>query len=199
MGRPRSVDVQTIVDAAARVFERRGYTDATLDGIAAEAGISKPTIYQYVRSKQHLLEIIVEQVIYPLRFGIQEIAQSSATAQEKLDAYLRLHVRAATQYKVYYQVLMADQQQLSDAGLRNYLSWARQVDRATAGLLEEGIAAGVVRPDIDVATMVNLLNSTLTSIARWYHPDGRLSVEQITDEVGKLLRGVLTPRAAPVR
>jgi AcrR family transcriptional regulator len=199
MGRPRTVEVQTIVDAAARVFERRGYADATLDGIAAEAGISKPTIYQYVRSKQHLLEIIVEQVIYPLRFGIQEIAQSSASAADKLDTYIRLHVRAATQYKVYYQVLMADQHQLSDAGRRNYLSWARQVDRATAGLLQEGIAAGVVRPDIDVPTMVNLLNSTLTSIARWYRPDGRLSVEQITDEVTKLLRGVLTPSAAPAR
>src|SRR4051812_22208916 len=108
MGRPRSVDVQTIVDAAARVFERRSYADATLDQIAAEAGISKPTVYSYVRSKQHLLEIIVEQVIYPLRFGIQEILQSESSAADKLDAYIRLHVRAATQYRVFYQVVIAD-------------------------------------------------------------------------------------------
>jgi len=193
MGRPRTVDVQTIVDAAARVFERRGYADATLDNIAAEAGITKPTVYQYVRSKQHLLEIIVEQVIYPLRFGIQEILQSSAGAPEKLDSYVRMHVRAATQYRVFYQVVLADQHQLSEVGLRNYVSWARQVDRATADLLEQGIAAGFVRADIDVPTMVNLMNSTLTSIARWYRPDGRLTPDQIVDEVTKFLQGVLTP------
>src|SRR5580693_1645910 len=58
---------------AARVFERRGYADATLDDIAAEAGISKPTVYQYVSSKQRLLETIVEQAIYPLREGIEQI------------------------------------------------------------------------------------------------------------------------------
>jgi len=196
MGRPRTVDVQTIVDAAARVFERRGYADATLDNIAAEAGITKPTVYQYVRSKQHLLEIIVEQVIYPLRFGIQEILQSSAGAPEKLDSYVRMHVRAATQYRVFYQVVLADQHQLSEVGLRNYVSWARQVDRATADLLEQGIAAGFVRADIDVPTMVNLMNSTLTSIARWYRPDGRLTPDQIVDEVTKFLQGVLTPASA---
>jgi AcrR family transcriptional regulator len=197
MGRPRSVDVQTIVDAAARVFERRGYADATLDQIAAEAGISKPTVYSYVRSKQHLLEIIVEQVIYPLRFGIQEILQSESSAADKLDAYIRLHVRAATQYRVFYQVVIADQHQLSEAGLRNYVSWARQVDRATADLFDQGIEAGVVRADIDVPTMVNLLNSTLTSIARWYRPDGRLTPDQIVGEVTKLLEGVMTPAAMP--
>jgi AcrR family transcriptional regulator len=194
MGRPRTVDVQTIVDAAARVFERRGYADATLDNIAAEAGISKPTIYQYVRGKQHLLEIIVEQVIYPLRFGLQEVAQGEdVTAQQKLEAYIRLQVRSATRYKVFYQVLLADQHQLSEVGLRNYLSWARQIDRATSSLLKEGIDAGIVRSDIDIPTMVNLLNSMLTSISRWYRPDGRLTPDQIVDEVTKLLEGVLAP------
>jgi AcrR family transcriptional regulator len=70
VGRRRALETQDLVAAAARVFERRGYADATLDDIAAEAGVSKPTVYQYVSSKQRLLETIVEQAIYPLREGI---------------------------------------------------------------------------------------------------------------------------------
>src|ERR1700735_2493427 len=73
MGRSRAIDTQALVAAAARVFERRGFADATLDDIAAEAGVSKPTVYQYVSSKQRLLETIVEQAIYPLRDGIEQI------------------------------------------------------------------------------------------------------------------------------
>ena len=38
MGRSRAIDTQALVAAAARVFERRGYADATLDDIAAELG-----------------------------------------------------------------------------------------------------------------------------------------------------------------
>ncbi len=170
MGRRRALGTQDLIDAAARVFERRGYADATLDDIAAEAGISKPTVYQYVASKQRLLETIVEQAIYPLRDGIDQIVQSTASSSGKLEAYVRLHVNSAARYRAYYLVLMADQHQLSPQGLRNYQSWA------------------------DIPIAVNLLNSALTSIARWYHPTDRLSPDQIHDQVMKLLRGLLLPQ-----
>src|ERR1700691_40111 len=89
VGRRRALETQDLVAAAARVFERRGYADATLDDIAAEAGVSKPTVYQYVSSKQRLLETIVEQAIYPLREGIEQIVGSTAGAGDKLEAYVR--------------------------------------------------------------------------------------------------------------
>lgn len=192
MGRRRALDVQELVDAAARVFERKGYTDATLADIAAEAGVSKPTVYQYVKSKQELLETIVEQAVYPLRDGIDKIAASEWSAAEKLDAYIELHVLSAIRYKPYYAVLTSDQHQLSPQALRRYQSWARSVNRSAAGLLEQGQREGVVRGDIDVPVVVNLLNSTLTSIARWYRPGDRVKPEQIVAEVGKYLGGLIT-------
>jgi len=191
VGRTRAIDTQALVAAAARIFERRGYADATLDDIAAEAGVSKPTVYQYVPSKQRLLEIIVEQAIYPLRDGIEQIAESPAGAAEKLAAYVRLHVNAAIRYKPYYVVLMADQHQLSPQALRSYQSWARRVNHATEQLLQQGIAEGSVRADIDLAVTANLLNSALTSIARWYRPADRLTPAHVADQVMNLLHGLL--------
>ena len=44
-----------ILDAAARVFARRGYQRATTREIAAEAGVAEGTIYNYFKSKRHLL------------------------------------------------------------------------------------------------------------------------------------------------
>ncbi len=46
---------KSILDAAARVFARRGYERATTREIAAEAGVSEGTIYTYFASKQELL------------------------------------------------------------------------------------------------------------------------------------------------
>lgn len=199
MGRRRALETQDLVAAAARVFERRGYADATLDDIAAEAGVSKPTVYQYVSSKQRLLETIVEQAIYPLREGIEQIVGSTASAGDKLEAYVRLHVNSAARYRAYYLVLMADQHQLSAQGLRNYQSWARQVNRSAEQLLRQGVDEGLVRPDIDIPIAVNLLNSALTSIARWYHPTDRLKPDQIHDQVMKVLHGLLLQQPACVQ
>jgi AcrR family transcriptional regulator len=191
MARPRTTDLQDIVEAAAVVFERRGYADATLDGIAAQAGVSKPTIYQYVESKQRLLEIVVEHVIYPLRDGIEEIVAGPGTTAEKLEAYIALHVRAAIRYRVYYLVLMADQHQLSERGLRNYRAWARQVNHAASDLIEQGIEEGTIDPAIDAAIAANLMNSTLISIARWYRPGARLSAAQVQEQVLLFLGGLV--------
>ena len=191
MGRRPALDVQQLIDAAARVFERRGYTDATLAHIAAEAGVSKPTVYQYVKSKQQLLETIVEQVVYPLRDGIDQIVKSDRAAIDKLGAYIELHVLSAIRYQPYYVVLTSDQHQLSPQALRRYQSWARTVNDAATELLQQGRREGAVRSDIDIPIAVNLLNSTLTSIARWYRPGDRAQPDEIVAEVGKYLSGLI--------
>jgi hypothetical protein len=94
---------------------------------------------------------------------------------------------------------MADQHQLSSQGLRNYQSWARQVNRSAEQLLRQGVDEGLVRPDIDIPIAVNLLNSALTSIARWYHPTDRLKPDQIHDQVMKVLHGLLLQQPACVQ
>jgi AcrR family transcriptional regulator len=43
-----------ILDAALRVFSLTGYSGATMDAVAAEAGLTKPTLYQYFPSKESL-------------------------------------------------------------------------------------------------------------------------------------------------
>ena len=42
------------LDAALKVFAKYGYAAATMDAIAAEAGLTKPTLYQYFPSKDDL-------------------------------------------------------------------------------------------------------------------------------------------------
>lgn len=45
---------QQILEAAVKVFEERGYSDATVDSVAAEAGVAKGSVYNYFSSKQDL-------------------------------------------------------------------------------------------------------------------------------------------------
>lgn len=196
MARRRVTSVQELVDAAARVFERKGYVEATISDVAAEAEVSKPTVYQYVSSKRWLLETIVEQVIYPLRHGIDEILASDRSPREKLEAYLRLQIDSAVRYRTYYRVLIADEHQLSPQALRDYRAWARDVNRAAETLLDDCGRAGVIRDDLDVPTIVNLLNGMTMSVGRWYRPGGRLTPDDIYAQVVALLGGFIAPAAA---
>jgi AcrR family transcriptional regulator len=66
-GRPpkdQAGDVKArILDAAQRVFLKRGYQSASLDEIAETAPASKPTIYAHFPGKEALFEAVVGRVI----------------------------------------------------------------------------------------------------------------------------------------
>src|SRR4051794_14340122 len=57
-----------LLAAALRVFARRGYRDAGVDEIAAEAGYSKGALYWHFASKDELLvTLVAERIDAPMR------------------------------------------------------------------------------------------------------------------------------------
>jgi TetR/AcrR family transcriptional regulator of autoinduction and epiphytic fitness len=49
-----------IVEAAARLFTREGYSATSISAIAEEAGVAVPTVYAALRSKANILRAVVE-------------------------------------------------------------------------------------------------------------------------------------------
>lgn len=56
---PRAVREQQMLDAAVTVFAANGFSDASMDAIAAEAKISKPMLYLYYGSKDELFSACI--------------------------------------------------------------------------------------------------------------------------------------------
>ena len=86
-GRPpkdQAGDVKArILDAAQRVFLKRGYQSASLDEIAETAPASKPTIYAHFPGKEALFEAVVARVIEGLT-DFEAFAPKGRSVQDKL-------------------------------------------------------------------------------------------------------------------
>ncbi|WP_426233330.1 TetR/AcrR family transcriptional regulator [Pararhizobium sp. DWP3-4] len=54
---------KSILEAAAQVFCRQGFTGASIDEIAAEACVSRQTVYNHYREKENLFTAVVEDVM----------------------------------------------------------------------------------------------------------------------------------------
>ena len=54
-----------ILDGARAVFMREGFAQGSMDAVAAEAGVGKQTIYRHFRSKEALVEALVEMMCAP--------------------------------------------------------------------------------------------------------------------------------------
>src|ERR1700739_829548 len=63
-----------ILEGARAVFMRDGFAQGSMDAVAAEAGVGKQTIYRPFRSKEALVEALVEAMCAP---EVVEPSQSS--------------------------------------------------------------------------------------------------------------------------
>jgi AcrR family transcriptional regulator len=61
VGRHRVIDQQAVLDAAERVVARDGAANLTLDAVAKEAGVSKATVIYDYKTKQALIEAVVDR------------------------------------------------------------------------------------------------------------------------------------------
>jgi AcrR family transcriptional regulator len=50
---------RAILDAALKIFAAQGFTGATMDAVATEAGLTKPTLYTYFPSKDDLFQALM--------------------------------------------------------------------------------------------------------------------------------------------
>lgn len=61
MGRKRIIDQQAVLDAAERVVGRDGAANLTVDAVAREAGVNKASVLYDHKSKQALVEAVVDR------------------------------------------------------------------------------------------------------------------------------------------
>ncbi|MFB9313453.1 TetR/AcrR family transcriptional regulator [Nocardioides plantarum] len=82
--RPPRDDVRrALLEAAARVFARRGIEGSTLDDVAADAGFTKGAVYSNFDSKQALVSALVEdRTSAYLTLGLEAVAEVDQDARD---------------------------------------------------------------------------------------------------------------------
>src|SRR6058998_2187979 len=77
-----------ILEAARKVFARKGFHDATVDDIAIAAGVAKGTLYLYYQSKRELYFAALKFGIAQMYSALAEEVRQASTTEEKLRALI---------------------------------------------------------------------------------------------------------------
>src|SRR4051794_24567934 len=93
-----------VLNAAATVFARRGYANATVQEVASELGILKGSIYYYVSTKDDLLFGVVEQVLNNIDLMYTDVA--AQVDRDPLDRFA-MCIRLLVQFTAEHQTAIA--------------------------------------------------------------------------------------------
>jgi AcrR family transcriptional regulator len=196
MARERATDTGALVAAAARTFHRKGYRNSTIDDIAAEAGISRPTVYKYTDSKQHLLDLMVDEVTGDLGQRLETVLASGEPPQQRLQQIVWAHIEAASANRTFYAIVFSEEVELSKGGRATFRTWAHERTRDFRVLLDECLATQARPPDLDTTVAANLLLSMLSGLYRWYDPAGPVEPAELSRQIAVLLESLVPGLAA---
>ncbi|AWK89488.1 TetR/AcrR family transcriptional regulator [Azospirillum thermophilum] len=184
-----------VLRTAARAFNEMGYHTTSLDDIARRLNVTKPTIYYYVRNKEEILFECVRIGLEMLDEASNEVMGHGGSAHEELIAVMRRYVEIVTM-DFGMCVIRVGEEPLTEDSRRTLRGLKRSIDRKFRGLIERGVAEGSIGPcDPKIAAFT--LAGALSWIARWYRPDGDLSVEEIADGCIALLMTGLAAGTPP--
>lgn len=190
--RDRERKRDAVIQVAARAFRERGYHNTSLDDIASELNVTKPTVYHYVANKEQLLFECFRAGLLQIMEAIEEIASSKANGRARLGAVVTRYAEAITS-DFGWCMVQAENQDLSPAMSRKVKALKSEIDQGIRRLIKEGIADGSIR-DCDEKIASFAIAGALNWIAHWYRSDESLTAAQIAERFLQLFELGLRPR-----
>ena len=182
-----------IMDAGSEVFRRLGFAQATLEDVAREVGINRATLYYYVADKQELLIAILDEPIHRMTSDLRAIVERDDTPTETLRQAINQHMRTLEENYPGLFVFLAENLHLLTVGSdRDIQANAHEYGEVMIGLIEEGIASGEFRTDLDPRLVMLGIIGMLNWTHRWYTPDGKRTLGEIGEEFAALVLQGLT-------
>jgi TetR/AcrR family fatty acid metabolism transcriptional regulator len=189
-----AVDKRTLIlEAAVRVFARKGYHAARVGDIATEAGVAHGLLYHYFESKEQLLESIFRETWTELLGALEQVEHDVRPAGEQLRHVAAILLRSWRRDPDLVRVLVREVARSPQLSGR-----VDEIEKAFAVLqriIERGQDTGELRRDVDARLaawiLYGALEEVLTGWVLGALPDGDEAVADAERTITEIISGGL--------
>ena len=156
---------QQIIEAAVRVFARKGYFSSRVSDIAREAGIAAGTIYLYFKTKEDILITLVREKMSVFVASLRRAIADEPDAVAKVRRLVHLHFEMLEGDPDLAEVVQVELRQ----GQKFFRGASSQEIAAYFALigsvLEEGVGQGHFKSDLPVKVATKIENLVISVAA----------------------------------
>lgn len=177
---------QSIIEAAARVFNRMGYERASMTALAEEMGADRATLYYYFSSKEEVFDEVVGTVVQRNLEMVRKIEKSAMSPARKLrELIMGLMSSYGDNYPMVYIYIRENLSHVSE----NRAEWSKQmrkINRETTerviSIIEQGYSDGSFRKVGSAKVVAYGVFGIVGWTHRWFRPD---QSDVDAEEIGK--------------
>jgi AcrR family transcriptional regulator len=154
---------QRIVQAARAHFFNHGFRSVTMDDLAAELGVSKKTLYVHFQDKRALLEAVLDEKFASVQATLEKVTREHA--QDFSGTLRELLAQTQRELDEIKPPFVRDMRQKAPQVFKRVERRRGElIGRCFGKLFVEGQRADMVRKDIPVKIMIEILLGTVQAI-----------------------------------
>jgi len=184
-----------LFDAALELIGERGFADASVDEIVGRAGVAKGTVYYHFAGKAELVEALIADRMRPLAEHFREAAaDNSDDPAGAIEAIVRAELEFLLEHRSFSKLLLTEMWRTDRVWRQTLVMFRTELMTIIRDVIEQGIASGVFRKDVDPAFGASaLFGMTATGALDWlaFEPDKPL--EDVHDQITKVAFNALRP------
>jgi AcrR family transcriptional regulator len=185
-----------IVEAAKIIIGSQGFTAATTDAIAKQAGVSKGVVFYHFKNKSEIASTILNDALEEIWTTFSGIVDSADTPAEKLRQMGKSFAHLIFSNRETFRFVLAELWRKD----RDWSEQMRQKENRLIGMLvheiEAGQTQGLIRPTANAQfAAVSIIGTTLTT-AQFYLLNDKSTETEFADCLTDFLAHALTGTAA---
>ena len=154
---------------ALQLIREGGFKAMTIQKLADALQCDRSNIYNYVKSKQELLDTLLFEISDKFHQGMSDIEQSSCSPIEKLKAVITMHVRLTVEHPYQVNLLVNDWRFLKETRQQEFVDFRTTYEKKLTTIIQAGIQAGDFK-NTNTEFMVNCILSSIRWLYTWYTP-----------------------------
>lgn len=178
---------QKLIEAAATVFQTKGYGAASLGDVADVLGTDRASLYYYVSSKEELFHAVVFQAAEENVLQAEEIRSRKDPVVDKLAAIIGSLMASYEKHYPYLFVYIQEKMtSFEPEGDEAGSEWAQDMwglnqryEAAVHGVVQQGIDEGVFKPLGTSRVLAYGIIGMVNWSHRWFRPEGPSSASEI--------------------
>ena len=185
---------QQIIERCANLFDSGGYHRATMQLLADEVGLGKPTLYHYFSSKTEILYAIHQQHIAALIDGLDSEQRRGASPREQLIHAACNILEEIAKHPGYVRAFFEHYGELEGAKRAEIRARRQEYFEKVCAIIKSGIASGAFRK-CDVELTAYGFLGMCSWAYHWYPPLAeRLPAQKAAETLcGTFLEGLQKP------
>lgn len=181
-----------IIDAAAAVFSEKGYHGASTREIAERIGMQQGSLYYHFRSKDAALEEVCRLGVSDFVRGLQRIMAADLAVEAKLKRAVANHLEPLRERRDYVRTFLFSRHNLPRELRGEVWSLTREYEGLLEELFRQGVAAGVLRPDLDCRLAMQAFIGMCNAASVSHRPSRTQSLDDCIAAFAEIiLKGVL--------